>query len=483
MLLLDIAIGKHRHSKRWINTQISWDDLCKRVSKTHRTPETLKEYFELPKYRQDEIKDVGGFVSGTLAGGRRLLKSVLSKQLITLDADTAKADIWDKYKLLYGKAACIYTTHKHTPQAPRVRLLIPLDREVLHDEYTAICRRIASDLGIEQFDPTGYEVNRLMYFPSTSIDGVFFYDKLEAPVLKADDVLATYKDWRDVTQWALSEKEKEITRRTADKQGDPLEKTGLVGAFCKTYSIKDVLNTILADVYAPTAIDDRYTYIKGSTSGGLIVYDDKYTFSHHSTDPTNSKLCNAFDLVRLHKYAHLDEDAEPDTPINRRPSFIAMCDFASSDKNVVQLLGRERLQAATDAFKYATEPRAENNVALLAGRTGLEAAELTESLTIDAILGLNEGGSKALIKPKAKDSDEWLADMDVDRKGNYLTTINNIALILQNDPIFKDNIVFNTFESMPMFKRATPWRSNVYGRESIISVSYTHLTLPTKRIV
>jgi len=53
---------------------------------------------------------------------------------------------------------------------------------------------------------------------------------------------------------------------------------------------------------------------------------------------------------------------------------------------------------------------------------------------------------------------DWLQDMDVDRKGNYLLTINNVALILEKDPIFKDNLAYDDFEQQAIFRRNLPWR-------------------------
>ena len=94
----------------------------------------------------------------------------------------------------------------------------------------------------------------------------------------------------------------ERIRHTAGKQEDPTEKRGIIGAFCRAHTITDVLTHILHDQYTPTEQDDRYTFVGGSTTGGLVVYDDKYAFSHHATDPAGGKLCNAFDLVRWHLF-------------------------------------------------------------------------------------------------------------------------------------------------------------------------------------
>lgn len=65
----------------------------------------------------------------------------------------------------------------------------------------------------------------------------------------------------------------------------------------------------MQDVYAPAG-EGRYTYSNGSTAAGLIVYDDKFAYSHHGTDPAGGRLCNAFDLVRIHKFGHLDSGKE-----------------------------------------------------------------------------------------------------------------------------------------------------------------------------
>ena len=81
MRQFQIATGISRNTKIWKNTVISWNDLVNRLSKTVRTPETQGEFKNLPKSKQDEIKDVGGFVGGSLKNGKR--KKRLRKQSFT----------------------------------------------------------------------------------------------------------------------------------------------------------------------------------------------------------------------------------------------------------------------------------------------------------------------------------------------------------------------------------------------------------------
>ena len=115
---------------------------------------------------------------GTLKGGRRKHDSVVWRQLVTLDADFVKGDLWSSVETIFGYGCVMYSTHKHHLDKPRLRLVIPLLRPVTADEYVPIARRIAADLGIDFFDDSTYEVHRLMYWPSTSSDGEFVF-KLE----------------------------------------------------------------------------------------------------------------------------------------------------------------------------------------------------------------------------------------------------------------------------------------------------------------
>lgn len=414
---LDIAVGKNRKETRWRNLEMQWSELLDKLSTTHVTAETHAEYMKSTKTRQDEIKDIGGFVGGYLTGGRRKAGTVLHRQLVTLDIDFATPHVWDDFTMLYGNAACIYSTHKHTPEHPRLRLIMPLDRPVFADEYVAITRRLAGMIGIDMFDHTTYQPERLMYWPSTSKDGVYIFEHQDGPWLSADEVLSTYRNWRDSSEWPVSAREGDVTLRAIKKQGDPLEKPGLVGAFCRTYTISEAIETLLTDVYEPCGVEGRYTYIGGSTAAGLVTYEDKYAYSHHGTDPVSGKLCNAFDLVRLHLFGLKDEEVDPDVPVNKRPSYTEMVLFATRDAAVRKQLGVERIESAASDF------------------ADLDTDEQQEVST------------------------DWLAELEVDSKGNYLSTINNVLQILGNDPRLKGRLSYDDFEKREIALKALPWRA------------------------
>ena len=344
--LLTISTGSSRKTKVWKQKQVSWSQLLQRLSNTKRTNETQAQYFKLGKARQDEIKDVGGFVGGELENGRRTALTTISRQLITLDADFAEQNLWEKIIQSFDNAACVYSTHKHTKEKPRLRIVIPLDRPVTPDEYQAISRKVAEGFGIENFDDTTYQPHRLMYFPSTSSDAEFYFQWQDGEFLSADKILTAYDDWQDQTTWARSSRSQENVQHELKKAQDPLTKQGLIGAFCRCYSISEVIAEYLPEVYSECG-KDRYTFTQGTSSGGAIVFDDKFLYSFHATDPCSLKLCNAFDLVRIHKFGELDEGKEK-RDITSMPSHLKMLELASKDDRVKILITEETMAEFDD---------------------------------------------------------------------------------------------------------------------------------------
>lgn len=340
-----IAIGHSRTSLKWKSKKMKWQDLAKRLESPTVTNETVAEYAKMSKSAQGKQKDVGGFVGGYIPNnGRRVRGAVKERYLITLDADSPSEDfLFDLDMCLGGKEYVLYSTHSHTTEHPRYRVIVPVDRAMSPDEFQAVSRRMADDIGIEMFDSSTHQAERLMYWPSCPKDAEYVYQHGEGDLVSVDAYLATYHDWRDTSFWPISKKESAVRLSDAHKQGNPLEKKGLLGAFCRCYSITEAIAKFLPDVYTPTQVEGRYTYAAGSTVGGLVIYDnDTFAYSNHATDPVGGKLVNAFDLVRLHKFGDLDKDDS--LKITEQPSYKAMIDFANEDGAAAILLDKERMQ-------------------------------------------------------------------------------------------------------------------------------------------
>ena len=346
-----ISVANSRASKYWKPINISWKEFLDKAKTTIRTSETIEEYKKLSKAKQDSIKDVGGFVAGKLKDGKRKNGHVEYRTMLTLDMDYAESEVWEQINMFYDFTCCIYSTHKHNPEKPRLRLIIPLYRNVSADEYSAVARMVALDIGIEQFDDTTYEATRLMYWPSTCSDGEFLFENQDGILLDPDKILSRYKDWHDSSKWPVSSRQRTIVKNSISKQADPLEKEGLIGVFCRSYSITDAIEEFLSDIYKPSVIVGRYDYFPADSSAGVLIYDDKFAFSHHATDPACNKLCNAFDLVRIHKFGELDGKVDEDTLPSKLPSFNAMQDLCIHDENVKRILVKERIEKANIEFE------------------------------------------------------------------------------------------------------------------------------------
>ncbi len=363
-----ISEGRSRKETEWKRRGIRWGDLLRRFAEPIRTGETVEEYAAMSRDQRGEIKDVGGFVGGALQNGSR--KSVAFRQLLALDADYGGLSLWEDAGLLLGYAACMHTTHSHTPEKPRLRLLWPLARPVTPDEYEALGRLVASWLDIEQFDDTTYQANRLMYYPSTPKDGEYLFDYIDGPWLDPDAALAEYADWRDMSLWPVSSRTTTERRKHADKQGDPREKPGVVGAFCRVYDVPAAIEEFLAEVYVPCG-EGRYTYAGGSTSGGLVIYDHgDFAYSHHDSDPAGGRLCNAFDLVRIHLYGHQDDGVGSDVPVHKRPSFEAMRRLCGERPELLAELDARIHETARDALRGHAAGRSQAALSACRGRQG-----------------------------------------------------------------------------------------------------------------
>ena len=341
---LKISVCNRRTDRKYKNVELSWMEIRDRNRVPVRTTETAAEYPRLPKEQRDALKDQGGFVGGWLREGIRKNGHVISRCLGTLDADNIPEGVNFPAAVrvaLSGVEWFLYSTHKHVPEAPRFRLVILFDREVTEDEYPALMRQVAKDIGMDRFDDTTYQANRMMYWASCPSDGAFVYDESQGAALQVDRYLARYENWRDVSQWPASSRQSEILQKAAAAQEDPLGKEGLVGAFCRAYfPIRSAMEAFLPDVYAPTAVEGRWDYIPADSTAGVVIYDDRFVYSHHATDPAGGKLLNAFDLVRIHKFGN----------DGTKKSFQQMCDFAQAQDAVTEQLHRERLEEAEKDF-------------------------------------------------------------------------------------------------------------------------------------
>lgn len=424
---ITISAGNNRRAMSWQPLTMMLSELWARLQTPARGTETLAEYLNMKKAQQDDLKDVGGFMAGTLNGPRRKANNVTGRDLITLDLDNIPAggteNVLRRVEGL-GCGYCVYSTRKHSPAGPRLRILLPLDRTASADEYEPLARKMAEYIGIDLCDPTTFEVSRLMYWPSCCSDSQYIYVWKDKPLLSANGLLAQYADWRDCTEWPQVPGAQNLPTKLAVKQGDPEAKAGVVGAFCRTYDIYRAMEELIPGIYEPVdTMPGRYTYLGGSTTGGAVIYDNgKFLYSHHATDPCSGKLVNAFDLVRLHRFGDKDDEAQPGTPNNRLPSYQAMCELAVQNADVAALMTQERYQEAVKDFEG------------VAATNDDDAANWMSKLAVNSQTGL----------PKS--------------------TMDNVWIILENDPLLKGKFALNRFAGRGEVLGPLPWDGREHRR-------------------
>lgn len=413
---ISFSVGTSRMSRKWSTLTMLWSNFAEMCRDVRRTRETMAEYARMSRAEQGNVKDVGGFVGAEIDGERKGA-NVRARTMVTLDMDFGEegTDLEALVRERCGCAAVGYSTHKHKSGAPRMRLCLAPDRPMSRAEYEPVSRHWAAKLGIGLFDHTTHDLNRLFYWPSASADAPFEFFVVDAEPFSVDAVLASYEDWRDSAQWPVSPREETVVRKMVEKAGDSLGKKGIVGAFCRAYSIEGAIAAFLSDVYLPTKQPGRYTYAGGHVAGGLVCYDGKYAYSHHDSDPAgDGHIYNAFDLVRVHRFGNLDDGQAKDP--TKMASYKAMCEFAAADSRTAKLLYSERMSAAAADF---------------------------------AGIGTAEDGTSGGGGPDAPD---WVGELEYDRKTDgYKASMANLRLIMLNDPHFR-NVRYDAFAQRERFR-------------------------------
>lgn len=398
-----LSVGGSVRAKVWKREEWTLAKFIDKLANPRRTAERVAEYAAMDKSERSARKDVGGYVGGTLKGTRRAKGEVESRSLITLDLDEVTVSLEEALAQIERALPYFYIvhpTHSHTPNAPRLRIILPLARPVSPEEYTAIARGLEADIGLEWFDPSTDQPERLMFWPSAPRDMDYnaAFVVHEGPLVVGAEVLARYDDWRDARQWPHAEKTPALPpadEGDATPLQDPREKPGLVGAFCRAYSVPEAIAAFLPEVYTPGDAPDRYTYAAGSAANGLVIYDGGLAcYDNHSTSPASGKRLNAFDLVRLHKFGALDAGSRTKNP-TKLPSYAAMLALVKDDARVKQALFGEE--------------------------------------------------------------EDWKGLLEYDGKGRVAKTINNIFLILTHDPAFAGKLYNDVFAGREIVSGRLPW--------------------------
>lgn len=403
-----LSVAGSSASLKWTTVKYTWSDFLERLNRDIRSTETMRDFDRLDRTARANLKDVGGYMAGELSGARRLKSAVLSRSMITLDVDYADSLFPVEFDTRFpGVAAVIYNTRSDREKSRRFRVVIPFAEEVQDAaQYEAAARKMAELLGIDLFDPTTFQAERMMYWQSLSSDQPKVFEVFEGEPISAEYLLSLYgnnEEWRDIRNWAFKSDQEKETRAIVSKAmaQNPREKAGLVGAFCRAYSVPAAIEKYLSDVYEIAPGNDRYTYKAGHSVGGMIVFDDLFCFSYHSTDPiSDGHAYNAYDLVRVHKFGHLGKE----------DSTKEMNKLVCADKECVK-----------------------------------------DMVTPDADLDDFDDYGDAVKSDSTKEVTELVWDLD--GKGNKQVTVNNFVNAFKSDPLLNGLLAYDMLKETIVFTR------------------------------
>ncbi len=405
---------------------MTWKQLVGNLTNTRRTAETMKEWDAMTRDRRGAVKDVGGFTGGIFADGHRGNKTTVSRSCVTLDLDNGSYDP-DVIIKAIGKrlncAVCGYSTHSHRTGAPKIRLVIPLLKEMDGLDYENMTQQLVKDCGLTEYaDPTTHQRARLFYWPSASKDAPVWHRAIDgAPLLWDGAVPASAKS----SAGADTEKAHSVQGAGMPPlhDNDPRRREGIVGRFCtEFFPIGKAIERFLGNIYTPCA-NGRYAYRDAHSEGGLVILDGGlHAYSHHAnTDPAGraARPFNAWDLVQLHVFGD-----------------------------------------APDAFRRMTVLARKALAGNLPGATGEEHAKAGTCHGTSAVSEAGNADSRTLVEDAERARIRSLLDC---KKGGYpVSSGKNARIVMTCDPKLSRGLAYNLFEGCTEATPALPWFSHTH---------------------
>ncbi|MFD0914947.1 VapE domain-containing protein [Pseudahrensia aquimaris] len=438
------------------NVEKSWGDFKKMLSQPARTKESYVDYIRLSVAEKLKLKQASGFFCGAFCkNGSRRKENVGDRVILTLDLDENAKAVLDSYQngtnQICQAESFIQTTRSHSPDHPKFRMVILLDRSIDKEEHQALSRIVAHkvDPSMRSIDPVSHRMAQMMFKPTATRDGEFiFHECRTGKALNVDKVFAAFKrksgDWRDVSLLPKNPEHEDMLRDTMEKAEDPWAKDGPVGTFCRAWPIEDLIAEHLAEFYY--AVDDdtgsepRYTPVGSSGAAGVVVYEDgRFIYSNHTTDPIAGMNVNAWDLYRLCKFADLDDGVDNRTSVGNLPSSKAMLKFVQGEP-------RYRQQAIDEKYDFDEEldnAFSDEDVADAEFTNDESERKLSNSPTS----ATEPQQDQSIFNPR------WFQeDIEFDAQSKIKNTLPNTWRILANDNRTRGKLALNEFTGQPVVR-------------------------------
>ena len=337
---------------------VSWSPSI-RVAKMQQRELSIDAFmaaFDPATVREQPVKDGPNYIAGRLLDYDRSRGkgNVVDRCAVVLDCDDATPEgikaLCEGVRSL-GCLSVVHSTYSSTPDAPRVRVVIPLASPVVPGDYVSLCRALMSCLSMVQWDESCAQAERAMYTPAQPVGGEYWAVRTDGPLMDGLEWLRAHAPAPKVRKPRGN-----VAKR--DKRRKPKDDAGIQGAFNRVYSIEDAIESY--DLPYEPCRDGRWTLYGSHTEGGLRLVEDREDLcisEHANSDPAHFvdgngsiRALSAFELCAVHLYG---EDDDTSVPPRERASMQAMARRAAEDEAVRAELGTSVDAAGGDAADVA----------------------------------------------------------------------------------------------------------------------------------
>lgn len=309
--------------------------------------------FDPANVREQPTKDGPNYIAGRLLDydKSRGKGNIIDRCAVVLDCDDATPEgikaLCEGVRGL-GVLSVVHSTYSSTPDAPRVRVIIPLASPVVPGDYVSLCKALMAHLGMVAWDESCAQAERAMYMPAKPVGGEYWAVRTDGPLMDG-------LEWLKAHAPAPKARKSRGNAAKRDQKRRPKSDAGIQGAFNRTYTIEDAIEEF--DLPYEPCRDGRWTLYGSHTEGGLRLVEDREDLcisEHANSDPAHFvdgngsiRALSAFELCAVHLYGEGDDTS---VPPRERASMQAMAARAAEDKAVRAELAKT---AGSDAGESA----------------------------------------------------------------------------------------------------------------------------------
>ena len=318
---------------------ISWSPSI-RVAKMQARDLPLGNFlavFDPANVREQPSKDGPNYVAGRLLdySKARGKGNIIDRCAVVLDCDDAdRAGIEALCEGVRGLGvlSVVHSTYSSTPDAPRVRVIIPLASPVVPGDYVSLCKALMAHLSMVTWDESCAQAERAMYMPAKPEGGEYWAVQTDGPLMDG-------LEWLKVHAPAPKARKTRGNVAKRDRKRRPKSDAGVQGAFNRVYTIEDAIESY--DLPYEPCRDGRWTLYGSHTEGGLRLVEDREDLcisEHANSDPAHFvdrngsiRALSAYELCAVHLYGENDDTS---VPPRERASMQAMAARAAEDEAV-----------------------------------------------------------------------------------------------------------------------------------------------------